>query len=161
MATIPIWLKHLKIFFMRTKKAFHLRSGTEHRGWEIYQMGCVKQKVAFEHAQNDSDHLGHKQSIIRAFAHHSFIQYYPVILLVGREGSDQTAWMCRQIWAVPVCICQRTHFCTWLHACTAKIGSVGEPRLNSRLFYVKVKFAYYVYICMRKMLRKKKFLKMY
>ena len=39
----------------------------------------------------DSDPPAHAQSIIRAFAFHSYILWYPMILLADSEGPDQTA----------------------------------------------------------------------
>ena len=41
----------------------------------------------------DSDHHTHVQSIIRAFALHSYIQQYPMILLADSECLDQTPYM--------------------------------------------------------------------
>ena len=49
-----------------------------------------------------SDDLVHAQSIIRAFALHSHILQYPMILLADSEGPDQTAWSRRLIWAFTV-----------------------------------------------------------
>ena len=55
-------------------------------------MGTIKQKSVFEHEQNaNSDHSAHAQSIIRAFALHSYILKYPMILFADSEGPDQTA----------------------------------------------------------------------
>ena len=61
------------------------------------------EKGAFERAKNaHSDHPAHAQSIIRAFALHSYILKYPMILLADSEGPDQTARMRRLIWAFAV-----------------------------------------------------------
>ena len=43
--------------------------------------------------KSDLDHPAHGQNIIRVFALHSYILWYPVILLAEREGSDKTARM--------------------------------------------------------------------
>ena len=49
-----------------------------------------------------SDHPAHAQSIIRAFAIHSYIQFYSMILTADSEGSDQTAHPRSLIWVFPV-----------------------------------------------------------
>ena len=46
----------------------------------------------------DSDHSVHSQSIIRAFARHSYILWYPIFLLVDSEGPGHTTQMPRLIW---------------------------------------------------------------
>ena len=50
-----------------------------------------------------------KVSCIQAFALHSYILQYPVILLADSECPDQTAQMCRLILTF-CCICPKTHF---------------------------------------------------
>ena len=58
----------------------------------------------------NSDHPAHAQSIIRAFALHSYIPRYPMKLLADREGPDQTARMRRLILTFAVRICPKTRF---------------------------------------------------
>ena len=50
--------------------------------------------------------------MIRAFALHRYILYYPVVLLADSEGSDQPARMRRLIWALAVRICLNTRLYT-------------------------------------------------
>ena len=77
----------------------------------MWHLGLVKQKSALNKRKNvDSDQPEHAQSIIRALALHSYIMWYPVILLADREGPDQTARMRRLIWAFLVRICRKTRF---------------------------------------------------
>ena len=56
----------------------------------------------------DYDHPAHALSMIRAFALHSYILKYPLILLADSEGPNLTARMCRLIWAFFVRICPNT-----------------------------------------------------
>ena len=51
-------------------------------------------------------------SLIRAFALHWYIPWYPVILLADSEGPDQTARMRSLIWAFAVRKCPK-HVFTW------------------------------------------------
>ena len=50
------------------------------------------------------------QSIIRAFALHSYMPRYPTILFADSKGPDQTARMRRLIWDFAVRICPETLF---------------------------------------------------
>ena len=59
------------------------------------------EESAFEHAQNVQIQM-HAQCIIRAFALHSYILSYPMILFADSEGYCQTARMRRLIWAYKV-----------------------------------------------------------
>ena len=59
----------------------------------------------------DSDHPAIAQSFIRAFALHSYILKYPIILLANNRDPDLTARMRWLIWTFAVRICQRKRFC--------------------------------------------------
>ena len=59
-----------------------------------------------------SDHSAHAWSIIRTFALHPCIWWYPIILLADIEGPDKTAPMRTLIWAFAVTICPKARFCT-------------------------------------------------
>ena len=58
----------------------------------------------------DSEYHAHAQSQIQAFALHSYIMKYPMIMLKDSEVPDQIARMRRLIWAFAVRICMKTHF---------------------------------------------------
>ena len=59
----------------------------------------------------DSDHPAIAQSPVRAFALHSYILKYPIILLANNRHPDLTARMRWLIWTFAVRICQRKRFC--------------------------------------------------
>ena len=63
----------------------------------ISYTGRVKQKGAFEHAQNApiQIHVTHVQSLIRAFSHHSYILLFAIILVADGKGFDCTKRMRR------------------------------------------------------------------
>ena len=79
-------------------------------------MGCIKQKNAFEHAQNVQIQIilhmcdvsfRHLLSIERNILH------YPIILFVDCECPYQTVQMPRLIWAFSVRICSEDAFLAW------------------------------------------------
>ena len=82
------------------------------RAGRNYYLGRVKRKRAFRHSLkcSETDHPAHAQSITPVFSLHSYILYYPMILLADNEGPDQTARMRRLIWAFVVGICPKTRF---------------------------------------------------
>ena len=69
----------------------------------------------------DSDHSAHGHSYIQAFALHPYILSYQMILVPDREDPDQTAQMCRLIWAFAVCICWRTFLHGKAHMCITEM----------------------------------------
>ena len=58
----------------------------------------------------DSDHPATAQSIIRAFALHSYSVWYPIMLLADTKSPDQTARMRRLILAFAVRACSEGIF---------------------------------------------------
>ena len=74
-------------------------------------MGHIRQKCLQTCAKClDSDHLAHVQSIMQAFALHSYILKHPMILLADSEGSDENVQNCRLIWAFTAHISRKTRF---------------------------------------------------
>ena len=74
-------------------------------------MGCVKWKSAFKHAQTAQIPIILRMNkVALAFALHSYILLYPIILFAGSEGPDQTAHLRSLIWALAVCICPKDMF---------------------------------------------------
>ena len=97
------------------------------------------EKGAFERAKNaHSDHPAHAQSIIRAFALHSYILKYPMILLADSEGPDQTARMRRLIWA----------FAVRIRSYIRRHVSHGAARIKTHFFLFHWNLLYFVKLWM-------------
>ena len=75
-------------------------------------MGRFKRKMCLRTCAKCTylDHHAHALSIIRTLPLYLGILWYPMILLMDREGSGQTAWMGRLIWAFAVRIWLKTRF---------------------------------------------------
>ena len=72
-------------------------------------MGRVKRKGVFEHAQKCAD-LDHPAHVLSSGFCSPSIHCYTMILLANSEGPDQTARMRRLIWAFAVRVCPKTRF---------------------------------------------------
>ena len=91
-------------------------------------MGRVKRKRAFKYAQNAKNQiiLRMRKVSSRPFTLHSYILWYPMILLADSDGPDQTAWMRRLIWAFAVRMCPKD---TFLHGAAVLFGSPRKDEM--------------------------------
>ena len=64
---------------------------------------CLRTCTKYAHL-----HPAHAKIIIGAFAFHSNILKYPMIMRADSESLAQTVWMCRLIWLLAFHICQKT-----------------------------------------------------